>query len=260
MARRGSWADKLLDEISAHPRILIVLDFDGTLVPFRARPHLASLGAEERDTLRRLHRGRVRLAMMSGRSVADLRRQVGVPDILYGGVFGLEIAGPGWRYIHPRARAMKEPLAGLVKGFGKLFADVPGVQIEDKGVGLSVHFRNVPLERRAEFSRRLAHARAAAPKGLRWQRGRSCWEVMPRAPWDKGNAAKLLWRRLGRPYLLIIGDERYDEPMLRVAHERGAGLRVGRGTTAASRRLRDPDAVRRFLRGLAEKIDGRAIV
>ena len=212
MARHRGWLDKLLDEISSHSRILIGLDFDGTLVPFRSRPHLASLGAEERETLRRLDQGPASLAMMSGRSVADLRRQVGVPDIFYGGVFGLEIAGPGWRYVHPKARVMKEALDAMVKGFGKLFEDVPGVFIEDKGVGLSVHFRNVPLERRAEFSRRLAHARAAAPKGFLWQRGRSCWEVMPRAHWDKGTAAKLLWKRLGRPYLLIIGDERYDEP------------------------------------------------
>lgn len=257
MASQAHWREKLLDEISSRPRVLIVLDFDGTLVPFRTRPHLAALGADERRMLRRLDSGRSRLAMMSGRSVADLRRQVGVPDIFYGGVFGLEIAGPGWRYIHPRARAMKKPLAGLVKSFELLFTDVDGVQIEDKGVGLSIHFRNVPPERRAEFFRRLAHARSAVPKGFRWQRGRACWEVMPRAFWDKGSASMLLWRRLGRPYLLIIGDERYDEPMLRVAHERGAGLRVGRGTSAASRRLRDYNAVRRFLHGLADRIGGR---
>ena len=126
---RDAWTEKLLDEIASHPRVLVVLDFDGTLVPMRARPHLARLGADERATLRRLDRGRSRVAMISGRSVADLRRAVGVPDILYGGVFGLEIAGPGWRYVHPKARAMQQALADLVEGLGKLFADVPGVLV-----------------------------------------------------------------------------------------------------------------------------------
>jgi trehalose-6-phosphatase len=79
---------------------------------------------------------------------------------------------------------------------------------------------------------------------------------MPRTDWDKGDAASVIWRRLGRPYLLVIGDAHYDEPMLRVAHDRGAGVRVGRGATAARHRLRDAFAVRRFLRGLADRLDG----
>jgi trehalose 6-phosphate phosphatase len=257
MKRPGAWKEKLLDEIASHPRVLVVLDFDGTLVPMRARPHLATLGADERATLRRLDRGRARVAMISGRSVADLRERISVPDLLYGGVFGLEIAGPGWRYVHPKARRMQQALADLVEGLGKLFADVPGVLVEDKGVGLCVHYRNVPGSRRKEFARRLAHAHAASPGGLRWRRGRLSWEVMPRTNWDKGDAAKLIWRRLDRPFMVVVGDERFDEPMLRAAHDRGAGLRVGRGSTEARHRLRDSNAVRRFLRGLAERVSRR---
>jgi hypothetical protein len=45
--------------------------------------------------------------------------------------------------------------------------------------------------------------------------------------------------------------------MLRVAHDRGVGLRVGRGSTEARHRLRDSNSVRRFLRGLAERVGGR---
>lgn len=255
MEERG-WTAKLLDKIASHPRVLVVLDYDGTLVPMRARPHLASLGARERETLRRLDRGRARVAMISGRSVADLRRRVGVPEILYGGVFGLEIAGPGWRRVHPKARRLQGELGRLHEILGKLFADVPGVLVEDKGVGVCVHYRHVREDRRKEFFRRLAHVRGATPRRLSWRRGRLSWEVMPRTDWDKGDAAKVIWRRLGRPYLLVIGDAHFDEPMLRVAHERGAGLRVGRGATAASHRLRDPYAVRRFLHGLAERVDG----
>ena len=258
MARRDAWTEKLLDAIASHPRVLVALDFDGTLVPMRARPHLASLGADERATLRRLDRGRSRVAMISGRSVADLRRAVGVPELLYSGVFGLEIAGPGWRYVHPKARRMQQALSDLVEGLSKLFSDVPGVLVEDKGVGLCVHYRNVREDRRKEFMRRLAHARSASHGGLRWRRGRLSWEVMPRTDWDKGNAAKLIWSRLGRPYLLVIGDERFDEPMLRVAYDRGVGLRVGRGSTEARHRLRDSNSVRRFLRGLAERVGGRS--
>jgi trehalose-phosphatase len=257
MSRLAPWAEALLDELAARPRLLVVLDFDGTLVPIRSRPDLARLAASERATLRRLSRARACVALMSGRSVADLRARVGVPGLLYGGVFGLEIAGPGWSYVHPRARALRPALAALARGLGRLFADVPGVRVEDKRAGLCVHYRAVAPRRRREFERRLAHARAAAPRGLRWRRGRRAWEVLPRADWDKGTAVKLLRREFGRHELLVVGDERFDEPMLRVARGRGAGLRVGRGRSEARRRLRNPAAVGRFLSALAERREGR---
>ncbi|HXT01353.1 MAG TPA: trehalose-phosphatase [Elusimicrobiota bacterium] len=252
------WTDRLADEIGRHPRVLVVLDYDGTLVRLRSRPHLAVLGAEERAILRRLDRGRSRLAMMSGRAVADLRERVDVEDILYGGVFGLEIAGPGWHFIHPDARAMHQSLLDLKEALSALFADVPGAAIEDKGVGITVHYRNIPPGRREEFERRIAHARSAAPRGLSWRRGRMAWEILPRTQWDKGEAAKLLWKRLKRPFMLVIGDEHYDEPMLRAASGRGVGVRVGRGASEAAHRLRDAAAVRRLLRRVAEKLAGPA--
>jgi trehalose-phosphatase len=253
MGRLDPRLERLLDAVAARPRALLLVDFDGTLVPIRARPDLARLGAQERETLRRLDRGRVRVAVVSGRSIADLRSRVGVPSLLYGGVFGLELAGPGWSYVHPSARALRPAMARLGRGLSRLFADVPGVRVEDKRVGLCVHYRAVAPDRRREFQRRLRHARAAAPGGLVWSRGRRAWEIGPKTSWDKGAAAKLLWRRLGRPVLLAIGDGSLDEPMLRAARGRGAGVRVGRGRSRARLRLRDSDAVRRFLRRLAER-------
>jgi len=257
--RAARWTDRLVDEIGRHPRVLVVLDYDGTVVRLRSRPHLAVLGTEERAILRRLDRGRSRLAMMSGRAVADLRERVAVEDILYGGVFGLEIAGPGWHFIHPDARAVHQHLQDLREACDRLFADVPGAFVEDKGVGITIHYRNIPPARREEFERRIAHARAAAPRGLSWRRGRMAWEILPRTEWNKGEAAKLLWRRLRRPFMLVIGDERYDEPMLRAAARgRGVGVRVGRGNTEAAHRLRDAGAVRRLLARIAARMAGPA--
>ncbi len=254
MSRRGPrWTEELLDELAKRRRLLIVLDYDGTLVTIRSHPNFAKLGRDERATLRRLNRGHDRVAMMSGRSIADIRERVRIPDLIYGGVFGLEIVGPNLNYIHPLVISVRPALAALAQSLRRLLTDVPGLRVEDKHGAVCVHYRAVPPERRQELERRLAHARAAAPRGLRWRRGRRAWEVMPQTDWDKGMAVKLLWRKFGRPTLLIIGDEHFDESMLRVAYGRGAGLRVGRGHTEASRRLRNPIAVRRFLKSLAER-------
>jgi trehalose-phosphatase len=243
----------LIDRVAEHSNALLLLDYDGTLVPIRSRPSLARLDAEHRATIGRLHGTYLKLAMLSGRSVRNLKERMALPDIGYGGVFGLEVTSPGWRYIHPGAKALRPALAGLLVTLKELYKDMPGVLVEDKEAGLTLHYRNVPPRLHAEFSRRLEKARAMAPRQLQWSLGKAAWEVMPRTTWNKGKAAMMLWRRLGRPFLLAIGDDPFDEPMLRAAQKYGAGIRVGAGDTKAGYRLKDPDEVHLFLRALADR-------
>lgn len=240
----------LIERAAARPRILLLIDYDGTLVPLRAHPGLARLGDKLRATLKRLRRGRASVAVISGRSLRGLRAQLRIPGIAYGGVFGLELAAPGWSWRHPAAKACRPALAALGRSLRGLYADLPGVLIEDKRAGLAVHFRGVTASGLAEFARRLRHARRSAPRALLWLRTPFSWEVMPRTNWDKGKAALLLRRRLGRPFLIAIGNDRFDEPMLRAARRYGAGIRVGKGPSAAGCRLKNPAEVHRFLSAL----------
>lgn len=243
----------LINEVAARPRVLLLLDYDGTLVPLRARPGLARLDERHRETLRRLRSPRLSLAMVSGRSVRNLRERVGLPEIGYCGVFGLEARFPGWSYLHRTAKALRPALAGLVAALTALFEGVPGVIVENKVAGLTLHYRGVPAAFRGEFARRLEKARELSPKGLRWSRGKAAWEIIPETAWDKGKTALMIWRRANEPFLLAIGDDALDEPMLRVAQARGAGVRVGPGESRAGYRLKDPDEVHLFLRVLAER-------
>ncbi len=243
----------LIADVAARPRVLILLDYDGTLVPLRTRPELARLKPGMRATLARLHGRRLRLVMMSGRSVKSLKGCVGLPRVGYCGVFGLAASVPGWRYLHPRARALRPAFAALIRKFQALFRDIPEVLIEDKMAGLAVHYRLVPRARRAEVSRRFARLRAGSPSSFRWRQGNQALEIGPRTPWDKGRATRMLWRRYSRPYLLAIGNDRFDEPMLRAAGRHGAGIRVGAGASKARYRLKDFREVDRFLSGLADR-------
>jgi trehalose-phosphatase len=245
--------EALLAAAAAAPRLMLLLDFDGTLAPIRRRPELARLGPSERALLRRLNREGARVAVVSGRSLADLRLRVGLPDVHYVGVFGLQAAEPGWRWTHPRARAAARALAALAARLRRAFADLPGVIVENKGAGVSVHYRAVPASRRGPFDRRLRRVRALAVRGVRWRRGQRAWEATPVAAWDKGRAVLMLWRRHGRPFLVALGDDRFDEPMFRAARGRGGGLRVGTGRTAARQRLRDTGEVFRFLEELERR-------
>jgi trehalose-phosphatase len=245
---------ELAHEAAAHSRVLILLDYDGTLCKIRARPSQARLNRARRELLARLVAGPQRLAILSGRAVPQLRRLLGISGVYYGGNFGLVIEGPGLRFTHPQVRGSRLVLAREARRLTQLFSDLPGVWIEHKGAGLSLHFRGVPSAKRPALRRFLARARRDSPRGLVWKPGLRAWEILPTGGWDKGRAALLLWRRLGRPYLVAVGDDCSDEPMFEAVRGRGAAIKVGRaGRTAATHRVAGVASVYSFLGLLAHR-------
>lgn len=237
----------LAERVLALGRVLLLIDFDGTLCEGAPRPDLARFPRAAKAALRRLGRSPVRRAVISGRSLPDLRRRVGLPGIIYGGNFGLEISGPGIRFLHPAAPRSRARLESLMASLSVRLREVPGVLVEDKRWGAALHYRSVPPGSQRAFGVRFAACmRKDLPPGLRRKKGERVWEIVPDASWDKGAAALMLWRRLGKPSLLAIGNDATDEPMLKAARSRGIALRVGPKCA-----LRDVGEVHRLLALLA---------
>src|SRR5205809_667549 len=85
-------ADQIRDRVTGRP-LALLLDFDGTPAPIAPSPELAVLPDPVRETLRRLAgRRHVLVAVISGRSLDDIRRRVAVDGFVYAGNHGLEMA------------------------------------------------------------------------------------------------------------------------------------------------------------------------
>ena len=65
-------------------RLILFLDFDGTLTPIVSRRYLARLSRPVRKTLRKLV-GLLPVVVISGRAPKDLRRRVGLQKVYYVG-------------------------------------------------------------------------------------------------------------------------------------------------------------------------------
>jgi trehalose-phosphatase len=65
-------------------RLILFLDFDGTLTPIVSSPNRARLSRPVRETLRKLV-GLLPVVVISGRAPKDLRRRVGLQEVCYGG-------------------------------------------------------------------------------------------------------------------------------------------------------------------------------
>lgn len=241
-------------------RLVLLLDFDGTLAPIVDRPELARLPERASRAMRRLAGcGGVELAVVSGRTLADVRQRVGLEEIAYAGNHGMEIQGGGFRRLHGPAAAARPALDAAAASVERRLAAVPGALIEHKGLTLSIHYRLVPDSRWSEVEAAVVAA-VAGHKGLTISRAKRVFEVRPAVDWDKGRAVEFLLQRLRPPPgapILYLGDDRTDEDAFGVLASRGQGIGVvvadpPPGDTTAVALLKDPAEVAALLDRLAE--------
>ena len=238
--------------------LMLLLDIDGTLSPIAPRPDVAIVPAATQRVLTELERRPdVHIAVISGRSVRDARRLVGVPGVWTIGNHGFEVAPPDQP---PSVREDVLSFAERVRAAGdraiRLGERVPGVVVEDKRWTLSVHYRLADPDAVPELADEV-HA-IAREYGLVVTHGKKILELRPPIQIDKGSAAVELAAYLGAlgdgASLVGAGDDRTDEDMFVALRARMAScvtVRVGDDAsahdTAAEFRVPDPAAMREFL-------------
>jgi trehalose 6-phosphate phosphatase len=239
--------------------MLLGLDFDGTLAPIVPRPEDAAMPPHTRAAVEALAaRPDTHVALVSGRSLADLRERVALDGAFYAGNHGFEIEGPGVHRIHPDAQAARGAMARLAGELGERLAGMVGAIVEDKGLTLSVHYRMVDDEAEGRRIDALVHEACAHLRGLRPTRGKKVVEVRPDVDWHKGRALAFLRDTLlhdvpGAP-TIFIGDDRTDEDAFREVGDGGCAIVVGDPPppdTAAHAALASTEAVAAFLGRLA---------
>ena len=195
----------------------LISDFDGTLSEIAPTPEAARLHPACRAALQAL-RGRLELvALVSGRTAADLRARVGLPGIVYVGLHGAD-----WGEGETADPAVSRLAGWLRERLG------PGIRLEVKGTGLSVHYRGSPDP--AEARRRILGLLAdRVPPGYLVAEGKQVVEVRP-AGADKGLAVGRLIERFKLRGLIYLGDDLTDVEAFRAVGrwrtEGGQGLAI----------------------------------
>jgi trehalose-phosphatase len=251
--------------LAAGGRVLVLSDFDGTLAPIAPDPAAVRLAPAMRRLLATLAASsRARLAIISGRALADVRERVGVPGAVYAGCHGLEVEGVGVAWRHSEAERAREVLAALADTLARRLAVRPGVLVEPKGLAVALHYRNAGRGAAAVVTR-AARAVVRGRPGLRLLRGKKVLEILPRVHWDKGECALWLRDRLaghgpGPVAVLYVGDDRTDEHAFRALAGKALTVAVGTGRrrTAAARRVAGVADVERLLAALVARLETAA--
>lgn len=258
-----AWQDFLAD-FRAASHILLLADYDGTLAAIVGRPEDAVLSASVRQKLQALARkSRTSVGVISGRQLAELKSLVGIEGIYYSGNHGLEIEGPGLKYINPQAEEACPTMQDLAAQLTPALRNIEGVIIQDKGLSVSVHYRLAKPEK--EDAVTSAVKRITAPhvdKGeIRVYPMKKVWEIRPPVNWDKGKAVEFIGHeikanlKLSRLLTVYPGDDTTDEDAFKVLHRpEGWSVFVGQenASSAAEYFLNSVAEVEEFLSRLLE--------
>jgi trehalose 6-phosphate synthase/phosphatase len=249
-----AWLGQLLDRPLA-----LFLDYDGTLTPIAAHPADAVLSAETRELLAACAaRADTQVAVVSGRSLEDVRKLVGLTGLTYAGNHGLEISTSiGEEFRHPDIQHYEERAVALRSALTQV--PVPGAWVEAKGASLTLHYRLADPARHAEI-------RAFATELIRDAGFQACEalcavEARPPVGWDKGQAVLHVLRRehgVGwseRVRVIYVGDDVTDEDAFRALAGLGITFRVAERSraTQAWRPLPSVRAVCELLRWIASR-------
>ena len=224
-------------------RLLVAMDFDGTMAPLVARAEdarplpaaataFAALAALEGTTA----------ALVSGRALASLRAVAAPPGrALLVGSHGAEVwLGPG---SPPLALTPEQELA-LRRAQASVAAAVnatSGTAAEHKPAGVVLHYRQASPQAAAAAVELVRNELAGEP-GIFVSEGKMVLEISV-VNANKGESLAMLRDATGATALVFMGDDVTDEDGFAALQPGDVGIKVGPGDTSAVFRIASPEDV-----------------
>ncbi|ESQ85107.1 hypothetical protein AEAC466_05195 [Asticcacaulis sp. AC466] len=229
-----------LDQIS------LFIDLDGTLAPFQLTPDVVGPDVKRNALLREMGmRLNGRMAVVSGRSIADLDRILEGTIVAMAGSHGLQRRDARLDLVTASPHSGLADAIREIKNFALKF---PDVVIEEKPLSVAFHYRQNPS---VETVARVFCEDLAQRTGLKWQRGAMVEEFLTPGM-DKGRAVRAFM--VEPPFLgttpIFVGDDLTDENGFQAVQALGGfGVCVGAvRDTHAQFQLESVSAVHAWLR------------
>ena len=235
--------------------LLLLLDYDGTLVPFTPTPELARPDEEVLELLRALAaRPDTQVHLVSGRPQDTLQSWLGDLPIWLHAEHGFLSRDPETRAWIPAAElsgTWREPVLAMLR---EITQRTPGSLVEVKTAALAWHYRMADQEtgnRRAN-ELRLHLNQVLTNQPVEILAGNRVIEIRPYGVHKGRIVPPMSPERLAATTFVAIGDDRTDEDLFSVLPPDAITVKVGPGATRARFRLDGVAAVRQLLRSLLE--------
>ena len=237
---------KLLESLS-FTKTLFAFDFDGTLSKIVPVPSEATIAPRTSALLQQLSE-LVPMALISGRSVQDLKSRLSFSPSFLVGNHGLEGLGTRTETLENAQRICASWKTELQQRFHHPEMHA-GMEIEDKLYSLALHYRNCRSKKEAKLQILEAVANLNPPPRIIL--GKSVVNVLPPGAPHKGAAIMELMLQTQVRSAFYIGDDDTDEDVFSLPDSRIFTVRVGRKQSSQARYyIRDRSEIDRLLRTL----------
>ena len=246
----------LVERMRGAAALVLLLDYDGTLVPFADVPELAAPDEPLLELLRRLAaRPHTVVHMVSGRPRETLERWLGgLPVGLHAehGFWSREPGESAWTSLPIVAGEWRERVLPILES---VTARTPGSLIEEKTVSLAWHYRMADPEfglfQANELRLHLTEMLSNLPVEI--LTGEKVVELRPYGV-TKATIASRMSRHLSEGALLVaFGDDRTDEELFAALPAGGIAIQVGPRPSHATIRVASVEDARRLLSSLIRR-------
>ncbi len=247
----GKTHARLLQEYRAASARALLLDYDGSLVPFVGDPKQALPDPELLGLLSGLSSDPANnVIIVSGRSRADLEKWFGTVPVGLVAEHGVWLRPkPGdWRLL----KSLTNKWMAQVRPILQLYVDrLPGALLEEKEYSLAWHYRRADPEQASHRAKELLDDLADYTRNIDVQvlEGDKVIEIRHTGV-TKGTAALEWLASSSVDFILATGDDWTDEDLFRALPSTAFSIRVGLARTAARFHLGSYSAVRQLLREL----------
>jgi trehalose 6-phosphate synthase/phosphatase len=235
--------------------LLLLLDYDGTLVPFTATPELARPDHEILALLRALAtRPDTEVHLVSGRPQDTLQSWMGDLPIWLHAEHGFLSRDPStgeWVPVAELSGTWREPVLAMLR---ETTQRTPGSLVEIKAAALAWHYRMADQETGARRANelRLHLNQLLSNQPVEILPGNRVIEIRPYGVHKGRIVPPMSAERQAATTILAIGDDRTDEDLFNALPPEAVTIRVGPGPTKARFRLDGVAAVRELLSSLVE--------
>jgi trehalose-phosphatase len=253
----------LLAAYHAGEKLVLLFDYDGTLTPIVEHPWQAKLAPETRQLLAELAaQPHVHVGVFSGRRLDELEQLIGLPQISYCGVSGIEMRIDGTLLVHPTARESVPLIDEITRRLAAIEHVYPGAWVEHKRYGFTVHYRGVEVALIEEVHTRILGFLDSWSRQLRIVEAPLAVEALVGGTWTKGDAVHKIVEQVGEPaFVLYAGDAPNDREALDAATAHG-GIALGVGPLAppsVTANVEDPETLVNWFQALLHAIQGATV-
>jgi trehalose 6-phosphate phosphatase len=235
---------------------LLLLDYDGTLAPFRKDRFRAHPWTGVREILAQIQQTNTHIAFITGRPAGEIAPLLGIEGIEVWGLHGAEHLFPDGR--HELAQLPEATLKNLAQLRAQLHQDSFGGLFEDKPNAAVMHWRGASPQKAARIREKTLELftplasppdQAGGLKVLEFESG-----VELRAGPDKGSAVAAILKQFNpESPVAFLGDDITDESAFRAVNKHakhGISILVRKENreTAANLWLRPPTELKTFLK------------